>query len=176
MKKILCIAICFLLSSFTVAKAHVLESSAPIGAILHVVPDDDPYAGTNTDLIFEVNDTAGAFDPAQCYCTIQVLQDDTVVTSKRIDGYDLNAAAKTLYATVVFPEIGVYKVQLIGDPVTHDVFAEFMLEYEVRVVRQSPQASAPSKESEAVTPIVSIAIGLVAIAIGGYFAFRSRKK
>ncbi|MBP9819158.1 hypothetical protein KBC79_00265 [Candidatus Woesebacteria bacterium] len=121
----------------TGVQAHVLEQSESIGAVLHIAPNDDPAAGENTTLIFEVTDTVGSFDPAQCNCSVQVLQSDTILTSTRIDGYDTALNAKTLYATVVFPEVGVYKVQLIGNPVTHDWFDSFTLSYDVRVVRQT---------------------------------------
>ncbi len=156
--------------------AHVLETNEPIGAVLHVVPNDDPIAGTNTDLVFELTDKAGAFDPAQCYCSVQVLQNDTVITSARISGYDLADGAKTLYSTVVFPEIGVYKVQLIGKPVTNDWFDEFTLEYEVRVVRQV--AAAPSVEEGAslFTPLLIAGIGIICSVVAVVVGVRGQKK
>ncbi len=155
---------------------HVLETDqAAIGAVLHIEPNDDPFAGTNTSLIFEVTDKSGAFDPAQCHCTVQIVQNDQIITSARIEGYDVSDAAKTLYATVVFPDVGTYSVQLLGKPVTRDWFDEFELLYEVRVVRQVPAEVAEAEGDASGLGVVLVVVGFALLVGAGVWAWKRAK-
>jgi len=164
---VLCLAVMGCLFLPEVLQAHVLETNEEaIGAVIHLEPNDDPFAGANTDVIFEVTDKTGAFDPAECYCMVQVVQGEQIVTSSRITGYDVSDTAKTLYSKVVFPEVGVYTVQLIGKPVTNDWFHEFTLEYEVRVMRQAKGDEELVAEGDEELEAEDNSLGVV-IAIGG---------
>lgn len=117
-------------------EAHVLESTDTVGAVLHISPNDDPIAGTQTELLFEVNDISKTFDPTKCNCVVMIQKGESIVSATLLSGYNTSGDSSTLKFTVVFPEMDVYSVSLIANPFDNRDFIPFQLNYEVRVARQ----------------------------------------
>ena len=107
MNKVL-IALCILAASLLVSSqvsAHVLvaDESSSIGAVLHVMPDDDPIAGQPSDLYFDVQATN--------------LKNDSVTMSVRDTQTGERQSVETkleknlVTATYEFPAQGVYELE-----------------------------------------------------------------
>src|SRR5882672_6466726 len=75
MKKNLIIALFIILVLFFVAtpvEAHFLASDRNIGAVLHVDPNDQPIAGSQTSFFFEFKDKQNKFKAENCDCTFAI--------------------------------------------------------------------------------------------------------
>lgn len=90
-----------------VASAHVLieDDSKHIGAVLHVVPDDDPIAGKPSGIFFELQGNDSKNRSAHLEIT-----DDTKNTSTEIA---VTLDANSINATYTFPTQGVYELKLV---------------------------------------------------------------
>lgn len=117
--------------------AHVLEKSDAVGGVMHITPDDDPIAKQVSTVTFELKDTQGTFDSDQCYCSLTVLQGESVVAVQMVPLIEQKESSTVLSYQITFPEKGVYQVQLTGQPVREAQFSEFRLKYDVRVEREA---------------------------------------
>ena len=121
------------------ASAHFLKSDRDIGAVLHLDPEDDPIAGQDTPLFFDIKDTAGKFVSDGCNCNVSVSQ----------NGTQLSAVAATptstgLSADILFPTKDVYRLTLTGQPIDAGAFQSFSMTWDIRVDRTSADASSSS--------------------------------
>jgi hypothetical protein len=153
-----------------VAQAHTLSKDGTIGAVMHIDPDDQPIAGTLSNLYFDMKDTTGRFAPAACECTLLVTQDGTQLTSQSVT----QSGSTTLASTFTFPSIGVYRVELLGMPSVAGAFDAFTITYNVRVDR-GVGAMPPAQGSRAVLFFGVSAAVTCAIVVLCIFYFVKRK-
>lgn len=144
------------------ASAHVLitDTTNMKGAILHIVPDDDPIAGETATLYFDTQD--GLLDEAEVFLTINSDDDKTNVP--------INVSGSLVTADYIFPAQGVYDVVYL----IKKADAEYTFEQSQRVTR-GVLGSALDEPSYAWAQILGISsgVGLAALAI---VAFNRRKE
>lgn len=125
---IIFIFIYFLLPS--TISAHILETSSDIGAVLHIEPDDDPYAKIPSQIYFDIKDKSNRFNFISCECVFTVEVNDKKIHSQK-------ALSESI--TYTFPEKGIYKISLEGRPIDSGNFTAFKLTYDIRVSREPDQ-------------------------------------
>lgn len=119
--------------------AHEIKTSGTLNILLHMEPLDNPAANENAQLLFSVEDTAAKFKFADCACRVIVKSSDDRELLNRLvtpadDAPDWGVNVARI--EFVFPQIGIYKVFLQGVS-TNNTFADFNLEYDKRIERQS---------------------------------------
>ncbi|HEX8763338.1 MAG TPA: hypothetical protein VF733_06315 [Candidatus Saccharimonadales bacterium] len=94
------------------AAAHVLisDESRPIGAILHITPDDDPIAGEQSSIAFTME--GRAVSKKTHAFTLQVIDDQERAVYVPIQVNDSTATA-----TYTFPRQGAYEIVLSAEAV-----------------------------------------------------------
>lgn len=95
--------------------AHVIKIDNGFEGMMHILPDDNPAAGTTTDFYFMFEDNKKAV--TSCNCIVSVLKNEKVL-------YTENIRNKFSF---YFPKIGVYTVKLTG--------TDFDLNWDVRIDR-----------------------------------------
>ncbi len=88
------------------ASAHVLisDDTKSIGAVLHVVPDDDPIAGQPSNLFFDIQTQNINKDTAKLIIT------DT--TASEAVNVPIKVGSNSVTADYTFPAQGVYRLSL----------------------------------------------------------------
>ncbi len=166
MKKLSIISSIFVLIFFvqtTPVSAHFLATDGNIGAILHVDPDDDPIAGSPSTIFFEFKDKTNAFNPQNCNCRLDILENGKVLYSQAVfqDNKDLSQLSAA--ATYTFPQRDVYQIVVSGNPRSGKSFPPFKLSYELRVDREgSPTDNASTTWlSTHIVPLVVVSVTAV---------------
>ncbi len=134
------IILCVFLASPKVASAHVLETDGPIGAVLHIDPDDDPIVGQDAHFYFDFKAKGTSFNLNNCSCNFEILENNNQINSQSLtsSGQDTTSA----HVTFNFPKKGIYQLLVTGTS-TNSSFPDFKLSYDLRVSRES----AENKES-----------------------------
>lgn len=135
------------------ASAHVLETDGDIGAILHILPDDNPTVGVKTTYELAFSGQTKGFAFAGCDCAVSYLLNNKTIASQQL------TASNTLTSTstYTFDTPGVYTLRVKGMPKPGYSFAPFTLNYSVRVKANSQLTTQPF-------PItLAIAFGLMII-------------
>lgn len=136
----------------SLASAHDLQFSGTIGALLHIEPGDSALAGQPATLIFHFVDTEKKFLPAQCECEVSVTNTDgKKIFSAVLDSNDTSAGDDTRLTTFTFPKVGIYKVAVVGAPLTSKnsaataaTFSPFTISYDIRVEQEGSAAGGAS--------------------------------
>lgn len=118
------------------AQAHVLEQDGGIGAVLHIVPDDDPIAGEVTTIGLDFSNSDPGFNLDR-YNVSVALQGTSVNASTTPVSLQPDGAA-SLYGTaqITFPSPGSYNLTVNGAPYKSTAGGKpFTLTYEVRAER-----------------------------------------
>ncbi|MEI6478139.1 MAG: hypothetical protein WCO52_04090 [bacterium] len=157
--KYLLIILLFLAPS--VAQAHFLERDGTIGAVLHIEPGDAPVAGQSATLFFDLKDTKGKFQLANCQCQIILSSDGRVVSQQ-----PLTDNAATPYVSYTFPAAGIYQVELSGFPYVAGDFSKFDLKWQTRVERGITTSSSNKGGF-----LLWTLLGAIFVAIVGYVAW-----
>ena len=109
--------------------AHVLKTDGTIGAILHILPDDNPKSGTPTNYELAFKDTNDQFSLKNCNCTVTIGQG-----GKTLDTSPLVASSAHISKNAyTFQKPGVYTLNVSGQPTQPNDFAPFSLTYTIRV-------------------------------------------
>lgn len=110
------------------ASAHVLATDGDQGAVLHILPDDDPTAcvATTYELAFSGSKT---FSLQGCDCSISYVLNGTSVDSDQLKPI----SSATSSNTYTFAKPGVYELNVAGKPKQAGAFSPFSLNYSVRV-------------------------------------------
>jgi|GEM_PF-447457 len=143
-------AIALLLSNCLVlpaAQAHKTQVSGDVAGIWHVEPNHSPKAGEPAQVWIALTQAGGKVIPlSACECRLTVYTGRTVGEMPLLEP-DLQAIAAEHYqgipgATVTFPSVGAYVLQLTGSPKGDASFQPFTLDYAVTVAAgQSPRPS-----------------------------------
>lgn len=124
--------------------AHVLleDKNAEVGAVLHLTPDDDPIAGQNSQLFFDIQDkNTQARIPYSGYELLSTNESNTTTA------IPLEVSGKTLTANYTFPVQGVYRLELKSKQ-SYDSFVKVSILYTLRVSRGKLQPGAISKKQD----------------------------
>ena len=109
--------------------AHVLKTDGTIGAILHILPDDNPRSGVSTTYELAFKDTSNQFSLANCNCNVEILTDGKTIDTQAL-GTQYALISKNTYT---FPKPNVYTLKVTGKPKEPNTFEPFTLSYNVRV-------------------------------------------
>jgi hypothetical protein len=124
------------------ASAHVLKSDGPIGAVIHIDPNDDPVIGEPATFFLEFNDKNNKFTLTDCSCKFAISKSEQEVFSSELlpsSENDQNAAS----FSYTFSEKAVYQVVVSGTSVNALSFPTFKLTYDLRVSRETNANSQP---------------------------------
>jgi hypothetical protein len=139
------------------AIAHNVEVADDVAATFHIEPNHNPRAGEQSQAWFALTRQGGALLPLQqCNCTLQVYTEPRQPNAAPVLQPPLQAINAEQYrnipgATLVFPQAGIYTLQLSGTPKAGGDFQAFTLKYSVTVAAGKPSskvATAPSPTSE----------------------------
>lgn len=133
------------------ASSHTLERNDSIGAVLHINPDDDPVAGENTSIFFDVKDQSGKFAASKCVCSFSVNENGRQIEDKQINGTT---------AEYSFPRRAVYIISINGQPRQTGDFQPFTLSYTVRVDKG---ANATTNQRPLVPTIIFAIVALATV-------------
>ncbi len=137
----------FLFSFATTISAHTSEMDGNIGATLHIDPADAPIAKSPSTFSFEFHDSENTFTPSECDCTFVVLHDGKEIytqNSLEVSTYPYEAFLSTQYT---FSHIGIYTIQMHGQPKTEGLFSPFQLQYTVRVEHEAEESTSPESQT-----------------------------
>ncbi len=115
--------------------AHILKTDGAIGAVLHIDPEDDPIAGSQSGFFFEFKDKEGKFEAKNCDCTFSIIEDSKQIFSQPLFETNPNPSLTSASVFYTFPERNVYQAKVVGKPQTPGAFQPFTLVYDVRVAR-----------------------------------------
>lgn len=142
--------------SIDAAMAHTVKTDGTVGATFHLEPNHNPRAGETSLVWFALTRQGGEIIPLdQCDCQLQVYQTDT--TAEPILTPQLEAVAAEQYqgipgANVIFPEAGIYILELSGEPQSGNQFKPFQFQYDVTVTPGTNRAN-PLANSENTTTV-----------------------
>lgn len=161
------------------AVAHNIQTDGTVGATFHIEPDHNPHAGEPATAWFALTTSGGEPLPlSQCDCRLAVY-DRAVNPSVPILTPPLKAIAAEQYrdipgAEVIFPQAGIYELEISGSPKSDADFEAFSLTYSVTVrPGKAPETPPVSVPSTPITPTVDDSIGKwhwMAIGLGGLIA------
>jgi hypothetical protein len=112
--------------------AHQLKIDGSMGVTIHIDPDDEPRAGTESKIYVTFEDSSGRFNPANpsnCICTLTIFSgEQQVVQLPVVNG---GAYAQLRYT---FPTSGKYTAVVEGKPTGEGQrFGAFKTSYEYYV-------------------------------------------
>ncbi len=142
MKNFLIFLLVFLVGfqiSIRIASAHVLVSQGSIGAVLHIDPQDDPIAGSQSGFFFEFKDKQNKFKPENCNCTFEIWENGQQINSQDLFESNTNPSLTSASIFFTFPQKDVYQIKVVGNPKTVSAFQPFTLTYNIRVAKEVAQ-------------------------------------
>ena len=179
MKKNLIIALFIILVLFFVAtpvEAHFLASDRNIGAVLHVDPNDQPIAGSQTSFFFEFKDKQNKFKAENCDCTFAIDENGKNIYSQPLfqDNTSPNVTSASMFYT--FPQRDVYQVTIVGKPLTANAFQPFTLTWTFRVDQDAHARTEIAQNARFFSTFISIVfIGALFIGLIIYGIINTRK-
>ena len=120
--------------------AHNVQTNGNVGVTFHIEPDHSPRAGDRSTAWFALTRRGGELIPlSKCDCELKVYlesgnnsNDEPVLTPSLIP-ISAEQYQDIPGADIVFPQPGIYQLQLIGKPVMEGDFASFEVSYPVTV-------------------------------------------
>lgn len=181
------------------AIAHNIKTSGDVAALFHIEPDHNPKAGEPSKAWFVLTKKGGEpISLDQCDCKLAIYPDtdsDQVGKSEEkkpnpIAQPPLQSISAEKYqgipgAEVVFPQAGVFTLELSGRPKNGANFEPFNLSYDVTVQagaapQPSPVAQVPTTATQP-TPqtqtnwVLPVALGAIALGVAAWFIKRTVK-
>ncbi len=178
MKRVAVIILLIIYALFSPVKifAHVLESNGSVGAVLHITPEDDPIAGEQSGFFFEFKDKENKFNPKDCDCNIYILQNGKEIYSSNLFQGNTDPSLDNASLFYTFPKKDVYKIKIIGSPISKDKFQKFTLEYDIRVSRINTTQTDPKEiENKPIALYILIGVGLFIIGVFLFKKFKDNK-
>lgn len=182
------------------AVAHNIQTDGTVGATFHIEPDHNPRAGEPTTAWFALTQAGGEAIPlAQCDCRLAVYdratEPDTPVLTPPLEAIAAEQYRDIPGAEIVFPQAGIYELEISGSPKAEADFEPFALTYSVTVSPGKaaatpaavPAETAPTAIDDTVTPKESrsierqwywaaIGLGAVAVAVALWMSRQPRSK
>jgi hypothetical protein len=148
--------------------AHELLTDGPMGAVLHVDPDDDPLVGRESSFIYEFKYEKGSFDLSQCTCLIEISENGKSVATLAPTAAADNSSVGL--ATYTFTHPGAYELDMRGTPVGGATFPVFDLHQSLDV--KEPAGSISNTRRLALYAVGGVA---VLVAIGAIVMLRRKR-
>jgi hypothetical protein len=138
------------------AIAHTVKTDVDVGATFHIEPHHSPRAGETARAWFALARQGGTLIPLEeCNCKLSVYSKSSAakfpLLEPSLQAIDAEQNRGVPGAEIVFPEAGLYELELSGTPKETGTFQPFKLTYTVTVGPGTPVKSEDSNE------IVSIA-------------------
>jgi hypothetical protein len=133
--------------------AHTVKVAQDVAVTLHIEPNHQPRAGEPAQAWFVLTQVGGAVIPlAACHCQLSIYQENASPTPPMLQP-SLKALSAERYAgvtgaTIVFPDPGVYQLELEGTPKTADQFQPFQVRFPVTVATGSSRSRAGSTDPQ----------------------------
>jgi hypothetical protein len=174
------------------AFAHKVKTSADVGAILHIEPNDQPRAGEKAKTWFALTQKGGKIIPLQdCNCQLAIYAQPHTPGEPALLEPPLKPVAAERYqgtpgTEITFPRPGIYQLQLSGKPVGQKKFQPFKFNFEVTVAAGSSVIDKPQnvenvksneiQDSPLPFPFWVFSIPLLTLAGILFFLQRGRKR
>jgi hypothetical protein len=118
--------------------AHQMNAAGSVGAMIHLEPNDSPFAGKNTMTWFMLTRQSGEMiAPKQCDCKVMALDanEQPIVhhlplTTMQLAGHQ--AGHEAIRTDITFPKAGAYTVVLTGKSKDNS-FDPFELKFPITV-------------------------------------------
>ncbi len=140
-----------LLSLFnTQVLSHNIKTDGNVGVTFHIEPDHSPIAKKPSQTWFVLTRRGGKIIPlSECDCELNVYYQSSNSGSELVQTPSLKPLSPEQYqnipgADIIFPDAGIYDLQLIGKPLNNSNFQPFSVTYSVTV--------SPSLAKETPTP------------------------
>ena len=137
--------------------AHNVKTSTDVGVTFHIEPDHSPRAGEKSQAWFALTRQGGKLIPlSECDCKLKVyLESNGNTANEPILTPPLIAISPEQYqnipgANLVFPQPGIYQLELTGKPTQEGNFSPFQVSYPVTV---NPGISLPQKTNDRASEI-----------------------
>jgi hypothetical protein len=130
----------------TTSLAHFVKSDGTVGTLLHIDPEDDPVAGSPSNIIFEFKDTDNQFDLDNCDCKLLISKNGQELTSLPLTPVSESEKLSSL-TPFTFPEKNIYNVKITGSPKGNAQFSNFEINYDVRVARETEPGNSTTEKS-----------------------------
>lgn len=150
--------------------AHVLKQDGPISGVLHMPPSDAPSAGASQKLGIAFGDPKNTFNINKCQCKVVLQLNDKAVQTVSLKPYFKDSKLSST-SEVMFPSIGIYDV-LIKGSATDESFADFQLDYVVRVAT-SADGSQASIQGDGTSILIIAAGSLVILAMFAHISIKA---
>jgi len=134
------ILICFLPK---ITFAHLLESEKAFGGVMHIEPYDEPIAGSQSTIIFDIKSKDEDFKLSDCVCNLQIIKDKKELALLPLQIPDPKSP-NTGTVTYTFTTEGNYSLKLLGKP-HPDEDETFTLTYPTHVT--FPKETLPTSQS-----------------------------
>lgn len=139
------------------AVAHNIQTDGTVGATFHIEPDHNPRAGEPATAWFALTKSGGESLPlAQCDCRLQVYNRaanaDTPVLTPPLKAIAAEQYRDIPGAEIVFPQAGIYELEISGAPKAGAEFEPFSLTYSVTISPGKPVETPTRTVSDAPTP------------------------
>ena len=144
-----------LLSLFnTQVLSHNIKTDGNVGVTFHIEPDHSPIAKKPSQTWFVLTRRGGKIIPlSECDCELKVYYQSSNSGNELVQTPPLKPLSPEQYqnipgADIIFPDTGIYNLQLIGKPLNSSDFQPFSVTYSVTV---SPSLVRKT-ETETITP------------------------
>lgn len=145
MKRVLVILSYFLITlSPTSAFAHESKEDNNTIVVLHVNPNDSPVVGQKAGITFLITGSHVSFPSSLCDCTGTVLDNSTVLTSKKL--FTQGKLRDSIPYTFTHP--GIYQIRVTGTPQDPTTFKPFTIIFNLRVAGNNTQQKFYSQNIE----------------------------
>jgi hypothetical protein len=146
----------FLCLFSTSVAAHKVEISGDVAGTWHVEPNHNPKAGETSRAWVALTRKGGALIPLQqANCQMAVYsqprkQGDSPILQPQVKAINVEKYENIPGADIVFPNTGIYQLELSCKPKTEASFQAFQMKYDVTVATAAtkpPQQLAQSKDN-----------------------------
>lgn len=156
----------FLLSAnWNAASAHVLQTDRTIGAVMHIDPNDDPIAGEQASIFFELKDTTNRLTSKNCDCKIAILESGKTIYAQPIFQNNSNPSLDNASLFYTFPNPDVYQIILTGNPLSKNSFQPFKLTFNIRAEQPTDNSSTNKSQLFATNHLGYFIVGILLLLV-----------
>lgn len=119
--------------------AHNVEVSQDVACTFHITPNHNPKVGKSSLAWFSLTRKGGKSIPfSECNCQLNIYAEPRNTESKPIMNPELTGINTENYqdipgAEVIFPQAGIYELEIVGSPKDGESFQPFKFTYSVTV-------------------------------------------
>ena len=140
--------VCALSCLATPVLAHNVKTSGDVGATFHIEPNHNPRAGEANQAWFALTRQGGeSILLEECECKLQIYSQSRAqaILSPPLQPISVEQYQGIPGAEIIFPEAGIYQLEISGAPKSGIDFQPFKLTYNVTV---SPGITPPAESSK----------------------------